>query len=132
MIMTIVILTVKIAVTRRDIVICNVARCPAGGSAVPLEHEAGCVCEAGARGPREPCEHSQCEDGSGEHIRWVQPPQRVTAPRLNTGAVSTQRSRRRKCVFNGPEVQGQMFAFPQGTRGLSASPFTSTEHHLGL
>lgn len=36
-----------------------------------------------------------------------------------------------KCVFNGPEVQGQMFAFPQGTRGLSASPFTSTERHLG-
>lgn len=53
-------------------------------------------------------------------------------PVLNTRADSAHRSRRRKCVFNGPQVTGQMFALPQGTRGLSAFPFTSMEHRLGL
>lgn len=53
-------------------------------------------------------------------------------PILNARAVGAQRSRRRKCVFNGPEVKGQMFAFPQGTRGPWASPFTSTEPPLDL
>lgn len=64
-------------VQRAEIIVplicCNVVHCPAGGSTVPLEHETGRVREAGAWGPSEPCEHSQCEDGPGEHIRWVNP-----------------------------------------------------------
>lgn len=47
---------------------CNAVHCPVGGSTVPLEYEAGCVCEAGAWESHQPCEHGQCEDRPGEHI----------------------------------------------------------------
>lgn len=47
---------------------CNVELFPVGGSTVPLEYEAGCVCEARAWTSSQPREHSQCEDRIGEHV----------------------------------------------------------------
>jgi hypothetical protein len=44
--------------------------CPAGGSTVTVEHEAGSVREAGARESHQPCKHSQCEDWPGEHTGY--------------------------------------------------------------
>ena len=41
--------------------------CPAGGAAVPLEHEACGFGEARARGPHQPREHGQREDRPGKH-----------------------------------------------------------------
>lgn len=50
---------------------CNVSHFPIGGSTVPLEYEAGCVCEARARESHQPCEHGQCEDWLGEHSGYT-------------------------------------------------------------
>lgn len=112
------------------VIYCKVKCCPVGGSTVPLEYEAGCVCEARARESHQPCEHSQCEDRPGEHFGWAALHDLIKSwlTARNISAWPT----RAECVCDDLEVWGWVSLLFQVTRGLSGSHSSSVEHPLGL